>query len=189
MGKADESIGIFSAGVDAQGNPSGYPHHISTKGVAVTDLQINTDEAYKGLNAEVWNYWIENVSNTSYSKATLAIIPQVRVGVEGLYQVQVGNGGNPEEALTYFPDQQQWLVGGQLAYVPTSWEISLNYLHIAGDGRFLFPREWGREQFFATLFRGRMEGSGKSDLFVAKVKTMVRQNICGGSCFQSMDAW
>ncbi len=168
--KADESIGTFSAGVDALGNPSGYPEHTSTKGVAVSGLQINTDEAILDVNAEVWNYWIENISNTSYSRATLEILPDVKAGVEGLYQVRVGNGGNPEEALAYFPEQQQWLLGGRLGYEPENWNLSLNYLHIDGDGRFLFPREWGREQFFATISRGRMEGSGKSNLLVAKVK-------------------
>lgn len=167
--KADESIGIFSAGVDKLGNQSGYPHHTATKGVAVTGLQVNQDKAQPGMRAEVWNYWIENVSNTSYSRATLVVTPQVKAGIEGLYQVQVGNGGNREAVLAYFPDQQQWLVGGRLAYGPERWEMSLNYLHISGDGRFIFPREWGREQFFATISRGRMEGSGKSDVFVAKV--------------------
>jgi hypothetical protein len=57
-----------------------------------------------------------------------------------------------------------------LAYAPHSWHYSLNYLHIGKDGRFLFPREWGREQFFATVPRGRMEGSGQSDLLVGKAR-------------------
>ncbi|MBB6610518.1 porin [Pontibacter sp. Tf4] len=168
--KAGESIGTFPSGYDMQGNRSGYAHHTETKGVAVTGLQLNSDQSHHGINAEVWNYWIENISNTSYGRTTIEIVPQVKAGIEGLYQVQTGNGGNPEEAHAYFPDQQQWLVGGQLAYEPGSWNTSLNYLHIDGDGRFLFPREWGREQFFATLSRGRMEGTGKSGLLVAKVK-------------------
>lgn len=168
--KADASIGIFSAGVDAEGNPSGYPHHTSTKGVAVTGVQLKPDETHRSVHLELWNYWIENVSNTSYSRAMLEIVPQVKAGIEGLYQVQAGNGGHQEEALAYFPNQRQWLIGSQLAYSPENWNISLNYLHIDGNGRFLFPREWGREQFFATISRGRMEGTGKSDLLVARVK-------------------
>ncbi|TXK45850.1 porin [Pontibacter qinzhouensis] len=168
--KAGESIGIFPTGVDMQGNRSGHAHHTETRGVAVTGLQVNTGFAKHSITAEVWNYWIENVSNTSYGRATIEIAPRVKAGLEGLYQEQAGNGGDQEEALAYFPDQQQWLVGSQLAYEPGSWSMSFNYLHIDGNGRFLFPREWGREQFFATLSRGRMEGTGRSDLLVAKVK-------------------
>ncbi|EJF11469.1 hypothetical protein [Pontibacter sp. BAB1700] len=163
--RAGETIGIFSPGVDEWGKPSGYPHHTHTKGVAVTGLQLKPN---KRLQAEAWNYWIENVSNNSYGRAVVEVVPQVKAGIEGLYQFQVGNGGNPESTLVYFPDQQQWLAGGMLAYEPNNLHLSLNYLHIDGGGRFLFPREWGREQFFATISRGRLEGVGKSDLLVAK---------------------
>ncbi|MBC5994370.1 porin [Pontibacter sp. SD6] len=165
--KAGEAIGIFSLGIDANGDPSGYPHHTQTRGVAVAGLQFKQSTR---LSTDFWNYWIENVSNNSYGHAVLEVAPRVKVGVEGLYQFRVGNGGNPETKLAYFPDQQQWLAGGMLAYEPVNWHLSLNYLHTAGEGRFLFPREWGREQFFATLSRGRMEGTGKSDMVVAKVR-------------------
>ncbi|WP_299986624.1 porin [uncultured Pontibacter sp.] len=165
--KAGETIGIFSLGVDEFGNPSAYTHQTHTKGVAVTGLQLNPS---KQLQAEAWNYWIENVSNNSYGRAVVEVAPQVKAGIEGLYQFQIGDGGNPESTQVYFPDQKQWLAGGMLAYEPEDLHLSLNYLHIDGDGRFLFPREWGREQFFATISRGRLEGVGKSDLFVAKAR-------------------
>jgi hypothetical protein len=165
--RAGETIGIFSPGVDEWGNPSGYPHHTQTKGVAVSGLQLNPN---KRLSAEAWNYWIENVSNNSYGRAVVEVTPQVKAGIEGLHQFQVGNGGNPESTQVYFPDQKQWLAGGMLAYEPKNLHLSLNYLHINGDGRFLFPREWGREQFFATISRGRLGGLGKSDLLVAKAR-------------------
>ncbi len=164
---AESSIGVYSSGVDAEGEPSDYEEHTHTKGVAVAGFQTRPT---KKLQAEVWNYWIDNVSDNIYSRAVLEVAPRVKIGMEGLYQYQVGNGGNAEETKAYFPDQQQWLVGSMVAYAPDSWNISANYLHIGNDGRFLFPREWGREQFFATLPRGRMEGTGNSDLLVVKVK-------------------
>ncbi|WP_345162170.1 porin [Pontibacter saemangeumensis] len=165
--QADETIGVFSPGVDEYGSPSGYPHHTRTKGVAVAGLQLNPA---RRLSAEAWNYWIDNISNNSYGRAVLEVVPHVKAGVEGLYQFRVGHGGNPEAAQAYFPHQQQWLAGGMLAYEPGSWHLSLNYLHVGGDGRFLFPREWGREQFFATVSRGRIEGTGNADLLVAKAR-------------------
>jgi hypothetical protein len=166
--KAGETIGLFSPGVDEQGNPSGYRHHTSTRGVAVAGLQL---KPHPKLHTEAWNYWIDNISNNSYGRAVAEVLPRLKVGVEGLYQFQQGQGGNPESSLAYFPDQRQWLAGGMLAYGrPARGQLSLNYLHIGDGGRFLFPREWGREQFFATLPRGRMEGTGRSDLLVMKAK-------------------
>ncbi|GAB3199606.1 hypothetical protein ABID22_002389 [Pontibacter aydingkolensis] len=163
---AGESIGIYGSGVDPQGEPSEYEHHTKTAGVAIAGLQA---KPHPRVQTEIWNYFIENISNNLYGKALVEVAPQVSVGVEGLYQNQLGNGGNKEEGKRYFPDQKQWLIGGRLAYEPKDWSFSLNYLHTGNEGRFLFPREWGREQFFATLPRGRMEGTGNADLLALRV--------------------
>jgi hypothetical protein len=164
--RASESIGIYPMGVDAEGARADY-HHTFTRGVAVMGIQSQID---KRLHGEFWNFWIDNVSNNSYGRTILRINPQLRAGVEGLYQFRVGNGGNQEQLHAYFPDQKQWLAGAMLAYEPSHWHLSVNYLHIGSEGRFLFPREWGREQFFATLPRGRMEGLGKTDLLAVKAR-------------------
>ena len=47
-------------------------------------------------------------------------------------------------------------------------QLSLNYLGISNNGRFLFPREWGREVFFASLPRERYEGSGGTNAYTLK---------------------
>jgi hypothetical protein len=163
--RAAETIGIYPAGVNEHGDPSGYAYQLSSKGVGVAGLQLDLHQRVK---AEGWNFWIDNISNTSYSRTVAEVAPGLKVGVEGLYQFQVGNGGNQEPAFAYFPDQEQWLMGGMVGYEPNRWRFSLNYLHVGKGGRFLFPREWGREQFFVTVPRGRIEGTGKTDLLVAK---------------------
>jgi hypothetical protein len=161
-----ESIGIYPMGVNEEGERADY-QHTSSRGVAVTGLQTQNSRRLQG---EFWNYWIDNVSNSSYGRSMLRIQPQVKIGLEGLYQFRVGNGGSQEPMQAYFPNQKQWLGGAMLAYEPSRWHLSLNYLHIGNGGRFLFPREWGREQLFATLPRGRMEGSGKADLLAIKAR-------------------
>lgn len=163
---AGESIGIYGSGVDPHGESSKYEHHTQTAGVAIAGLQT---KPHARVKAEVWNYFLENISNNLYGKALVEVAPRVTVGVEGLYQNKIGNGGHQQEAKRYFTNQQQWLAGGRLAYERSDWGISLNYLRTGNEGRFLFPREWGREQFFATLPRGRMEGTGNADLLAVKL--------------------
>lgn len=164
--KAGESIGIYTPGLGTGGNPSAYPHHTNSRGVAVAGLQHSS----RKLSAQAWNYYIDNISNNSYGRVVMTLAPRLQAGLEGLYQARVGTGGNSEEDHAYFPDQRQWLAGGMLAFEPQDAHFSVNYLHVGTGGRFLFPREWGREQFFATVSRGRMEGSGKSDLLVGKAR-------------------
>lgn len=165
--KADEAIGIFSQGNGLDGAAASYAHHTATKGVAVAGLQL---APHRRLQTEIWHYWIENISHNSYGRAVLALTPRLKAGIEGLYQFKAGQGGNASPALAYFPHEQQWLAGGMLAYDAHGWQLSLNYLHAGKEGRFLFPREWGREQFFATLPRGRIEGLGKARIITGKVR-------------------
>ena len=164
---AGEAIGVYPVGVSENGSPSGYRSHTETKGVAVAGAQFTP---LKKLQTEVWNYWLHNISNTTYGRGIIELKPGIKIGAEALYQQQSGNGGNPDPELAYFPDQQQWLAGGMLAYEPRSWHFSANYLHIGGGGRFLFPKEFGREQFFITLSRGRLEGLGNTDAVTLRTR-------------------
>ncbi|MDX5435544.1 MAG: DUF2490 domain-containing protein, partial [Pontibacter sp.] len=173
--KAEESIGIYPTGVNPDGSPSEYEHHTNTKGVGIAGLKSTFGDK---LQTEVWDYLIENVSNNLYGKANLALNEKVSVGLEGLYQSKVGTGGNEEEDKRYFAQENQWLIGSQLAYMPSSdIKLSLNYLHLGDGGRFLFPREWGREQFFVTQPRGRFEGSGKADVLNLRVLKKWSDNL------------
>ncbi|MBL7918140.1 MAG: hypothetical protein JNM96_07060, partial [Bacteroidia bacterium] len=45
---------------------------------------------------------------------------------------------------------------------------SLNYTHITGDGRYLMPREWGKEPFYTFMPRERNEGLGNVHAFLIK---------------------
>jgi hypothetical protein len=48
------------------------------------------------------------------------------------------------------------------------WDLSLNYNRILDDGRYLMPREWGRDPFYTYLPRERNEGSGDVHAIVLK---------------------
>ena len=165
--KAKETIGIYPSGVNFNGAPAMYPHHTATKGVAIAGLAVDGPGP---IEWQGWNYWLENISNNSYGRVLLPAGKHLQFGVEGLYQFRVGNGGHSSPDTAYFPEQQMWLAGAMVSYKKKNAQVSLNYLHTGKSGRFTFPKEWGREQFFATLPRGRLEGTGDADLLVAKVK-------------------
>ena len=59
--------------------------------------------------------------------------------------------------------------GTKIAWKNKAWETSLNYNRITQEGRYLIPREWGRDPFFTFLPRERNEGFGDLDAIMAKV--------------------
>ena len=82
-------------------------------------------------------------------------------GVQGFFQSAVGNGGYPDPKKAYtLPGEKTHGVGLRSGIQWGHHQLTVNYLGISDEGRFLFPREWGREQLFASMRRERLEGMG-----------------------------
>lgn len=164
----EESFGVYPFGRNPFGKASEYKGNIETLGIGVLGAKFKSERR----DAQFWNYHIENVFNLSYGQ----VIEnwkwkayQLQAGLEGLYQSAVVNGGNSDPNKAFIlPDESTFAIGGTLGVKKKANKFSLNYLHISDQGRFLFPREWGRERFFASLPRERFEGSGAVDALMLK---------------------
>lgn len=163
----DDVLGIYATGVNSDGTPAKYHGETNSNLVLVIGLQKNFGTAVK---IDFWDYLIDNVSNTAYVKAELNLNKNLVLGFEAQQQNQVGNGGNAIPALAYFNQNNSFLYGSKLGYHKNNFDVSLNYLKITNDGKFLFPREIGREQFFVTVPRGRLEGLSNSSVLMLKSK-------------------
>lgn len=163
----DDVLGIYASGVNNDGIPAQYRGETNSNVVLATGLQKDFGKLVK---INFWNYLIDNVSNTAYIKAELNLNKNLVLGFEAQQQNQVGNGGNPISSLAYFNQEKSFLYGSKLGYHKNNFDVSLNYLKITDDGKFLFPREFGREQFFVTVSRGRLEGLSNASLLMLKSK-------------------
>jgi hypothetical protein len=93
-------------------------------------------------------------------------------GLQGFYQTALNQGGNPDFKKAYIlPDEKSSGIGSKLGLKSGKQEVSINFLGFMGQGRFLFPREWGRERFYTSLGRERFEGSGDVKAWTLKYKT------------------
>lgn len=168
--KVGESIGLYAAGVDEQGLPSGFRGHLETKGVAIASLQWMP---VKDVKLQGWHYYIENIFNTTLLQAD-AKVPFQRggktkwlVGLQLAGQQRVGNGGNEDPAKAYVkPGYRSRILSARMGTAWKHWELTANYTRITADGRFLFPREWGRDPFYTFMVRERNEGLGNVNAFV-----------------------
>lgn len=164
----DESFGVYPFGRNSFGTPSEYKGNISTNGIGVLGAKHKSART----DAQFWNYYVDNVFNMTYGRAIEKWKwndKEIFTGIEGFYQTAIADGGNidPKKAFIV-PDESTFAIGGTLGVKKKANKLSLNYLHISDQGRFLFPREWGRERFFASLPRERFEGSGAVDALMLK---------------------
>jgi outer membrane porin, OprD family len=164
------SIGLYSAGVKEDGAPSVFKNNLQSKGIAVASLQWQKKEHIK---IQAWNYLVENIFNTAMLQAD-AELPlsktsnkKLLAGLQLTHQNKIGNGGNADASKAYVqPGWQANIVSSKLGIRVKDIAVTANYTRITNDGRFLFPREWGRDPFYTFLARERNEGLGNVNAYV-----------------------
>lgn len=165
------SYGVYGQGTHPDGSRNNYHGNITSLGVGVFGIQYNR----KNWKNQVWNHLGENVFNTTFFQSDYSLNrdkTDYLFGVQGFYQTALNNGGNVNPALAYMTKgEQTFALGAKLgATFNQQHEISFNYLGISDEGRFLFPKEWGREQFYASQTTELFEGYGGVNAYVLRYR-------------------
>jgi hypothetical protein len=163
------SIGVYPQGVQENGQASNYKEYINSKAIGIISI---THEFQKDLKLQVWEQWTDNVLNT--------ILIQVDKkwgnggfysGVQGIMQHTLNHGGNIDPSKTYIQKgNNAYTFGSTTGWKNKNTDISLNYNRITANGRYMMPREWGRDPFYTFLPRERNEGFGDVNATMIKLK-------------------
>lgn len=179
------SIGVYPGGVTAEGRKSEYAGNIEgNSGMGIINLSYKPSEH---LKINVWNGFLENVMNS----ALIEFNAERKKGRKTYYQDMLfmhqdalNNGGNADATKTYIDKGAQSNAFSIRAGVKDKkFNNSVSYTHITGDGRYLMPREWGKEVFYTFMPRERIEGYGNVHAL------MVRSNWTVNSRFQTALAY
>ncbi len=166
----EESFGVYPFGRSPFGVPSKYKGNVRSAGIGVLGVKHQS----KYFKTEAWNYFNENVFNLTMAQTEFHHKfknIEYHLGVQGFYQTALNDGGNPDPLKAYIlPDEQTYAIGGKAEFKKNKSSLCFSTLHISDKGRFLFPREWGREIFYATLARERFEGSGGINAYTVKYR-------------------
>lgn len=185
--KTGESIGLYPTGINPDGTKSGYAGNLESKGIAVLDLnyKIKND-----LSLKLSELFVENIFNSTLLQADyqhkLETGDKLTGGLQFIYQSALNDGGNEDQSKSYFQkDDKVVTFGAKIGYEQNRWQTSLNYNRITKKGRYLMPREWGRDPFYTFLPRERNEGFGDVHAYVAKFgykfpKQRVKVNLGAG---------
>ena len=157
-----ESIGLYPRGLNPDGSSSGYPEHLESRGIGLVGVR----KAWgKKVKMQVWNQYVDQIFNTVFAQ-TDAKFPlknnhNFMVGLQLVRQDALASGGNEDPSKTYFSKgSHAYILSTQMGWSRGNWQALAAYTRVTADGRFLTPREWGREQFYTFMPRERIEGSG-----------------------------
>lgn len=151
------SMGTYSQGVQSDGLPYAYQNKVKTSGIYVLGIQSPKNE--KRGSGQFWNYWIENVMNTTYTDFHFRLNQSLKhplvISGQALFQFATSY----RSVANYTPSNfKSFTYGLQLEQQFESFKIRLAANHITKMGQFLFPREFGREPLFTFIPRERQEG-------------------------------
>ncbi len=166
-----KSIGVYPAGVNLDGSKSQYSNNINSSGIGLAGIIATPG---KNITMQAWNVFVENVFNTALLQADILFPLKNNTTLfaagQLIKQDAIHHGGHPDATKTFFEKHGKSLsFGARAGWKTKIWETSLNYTRITKQGRYLVPREWGREPFFTFLPRERNEGFGDLNALVAKV--------------------
>lgn len=169
--KVAESIGLYPQGINPNGTKSGYKGNLKSKGIGMFGI---THKPGSHFSIKAYNVFAENIFNSFLLQADYAWPlkekSKVVAGLQFIRQDALGNGGNADQAKTYFSKGgKSQTFGAKLGWEVNRWQTSLNYNRITAHGRYLMPREWGRDPFFTFLPRERNEGLGDVNAYVVKM--------------------
>ena len=182
-----ESIGVYPAGVNIDGTKSQYISNLESKGAFMLGAHIDLS---KNIKIHGWNLFTENIFNTAMLQTDVEFPlkdkQSIFVSAQVIRQDAVKNGGNEDPAKSYIEKNGQSLTfGAKAGWKNEHWEASINYNRITAKGRYLMPREWGREPFYTFLPRERNEGFGDADAIMGKInystpKARIKASLAAG---------
>lgn len=182
-----QSVGIYNQGLTTSGSKSDYKNNIKSAGFAILQFTYRPTVAW---TINLWNGYFENVMNTAILELThktkLNSELILRHGAMVYRQDAVNYGGNSDRSKSYIdPGAHAEVFSVQQVLESSLMNWSLNYTRITGSGRYLMPREWGRDYFYTFLSRERNEGLADVHAFSTQVsvfalkKTIVTQLAYG----------
>lgn len=155
------SIGLYPSGVQENGEKSNYAGNLRSAGAGM--LGINRQVG--SLKIQFWDLMVFNIFNTAMLQVDWRQLQpktaRLVAGFQAIAQQPVRDGGNEDPEKAYFNrDSRSYTLGARFGVETKSFQSSLNYNRITAKGRYLMPREWGRDPFFTFMPRERNEGLG-----------------------------
>ena len=154
-----ETLGLFPQGRTLMGKPAAYLKNTESTWLGIWELEVKIrggktfrfSQTYaSNLFATYWTTFEKTIKNNFGAWTT---------GIQGGFQHGLGDGGNSLPELQYKnPKDLNFAISAKLNWKKGAWETQLSATQVGGSGRWLSPREWGKDAWYTFIPRERNEG-------------------------------
>ncbi len=151
-----EGIGLFNQGFQPDGTEAEYHEHLESEGMAMLEYQTRISN----FSLKVYQWYLHHISYSGwvgleYEKE------RWNLGVQYVLQLPDSFQSTLDYEQRFVqPEERGQVISGQIRYRNPDWELRLAYTQALATGRFLFPRELGRDNFYTSISRSRLDGFG-----------------------------
>ncbi len=153
-----KTIGIYPVGRNIYGNPSAYFGNTESYWIGILEIS----KKWESRTFSFSNTLVQNISSTSwfqFENTWEQPRGNLMLGLQMGFQAGIGEGGNPDILLAYKdPEDQNWAISSRIGWKNSRWSGHFNFSKVGGTGRWLSPREWGRDPWYTFIPRERNEG-------------------------------
>ncbi|MFN3761412.1 MAG: hypothetical protein ACK4SF_19530 [Algoriphagus aquaeductus] len=157
--RVGETVGLYPQGRNVTGNPGNYFGNTDSKWLSIVEVDR---EFSKGSKLHFSHTLAQNLFSTTwgaFEKSKKLNQGTLNLGVQSGIQHTVGEGGNSDLSLAYKAQGDlNYALSGRIGWRNGRWITHLNYTHVGGRGRWLSPREWGKDAWYTFMPRERNEG-------------------------------
>lgn len=165
----EEAIGMNNNGYNLDGTKANYSDHISTKGLGIFALKGKVSDQ---TNVQIWNYHLDQINHTIWTQIDHKF-NSFYGGIQYIHQFSMQEDGLD---IDYFhhPDQKTNIIALKAGKKFDHFDHSLSYSRGSASGRFVFPRELGRDRLYTSIPRAWLEGKGNNNAIVWSSKYVKR---------------
>lgn len=166
------AIGLANNGFQPDGTPADYANATNSAGI----FQFSAEQKSSFGRFSLWYTQLHKMNHTLWAQWHQHV-RQWTFGVIGVYQVPDAF----QEKLTY---QERLMQPDEVAQVLSfttkrnrgAWGYTAAFTKAFDRGRFLTPRELGRDHFFTSIPRSRLDGMGNVDIYLIRVDYKLNSN-------------
>jgi hypothetical protein len=153
---------VYPNGRAVNGERAAYTNFTKSNYILIGNVTIRP---LNELDAQVWNYYVDQLFNMSFTKVEYKRkvgARTVMAGIQYAWQKSIYSDTLSVENQYINSNAQSHTFSSRVAVAnpQNGNEWSVNYTRITKHGRYLFPREWGIEPFYTFMQRERNEGAG-----------------------------
>lgn len=164
----EEAIGLNNNGFEPNGDKAHYHESAEMKGIGVIGYE---NEVIEGWKWQLWNHYFHHLTNmlwlqSDYQKENW------HLGLQYVHESAAEFQSELDYDHRYMqPDEKANVMSLLMARKLGKFRLSASYLHAFDTGRFLFPRELGREDFYVSQPRAWIDGFGDLDVWMFRLKS------------------